>query len=103
MEQLNAEQWKSKFEATSDGVIIDVRTPVEWSEGIISGALKQNIHEQQEFVDFIGGLDKKRSYFMYCRSGARSGNACAYMKSLGFEKIYNLAGGILDWPFDLEA
>jgi rhodanese-related sulfurtransferase len=100
MEQLNAQQWKEKLDASLDGVIVDVRTPVEWEEGIIPNAVLNNIHEQQGFMDYVESLDKDKEYFMYCRSGARSGNACAYMESQGFTKTYNLAGGILNWPFE---
>ncbi len=99
MEQLTAEEWKSKFEASKDGVMIDVRTPGECAEGIILGALQQDIHAQQEFIDFLETLDKEKPYFMYCRSGARSGNACSYMESIGFKETYNLVGGFMDWPY----
>ena len=100
MEQLNAQQWKEKFESTEGALMVDVRTPVEWEEKVISkDAMFKNIHEQQEFMDWVKDLDKSKEYFMYCRSGARSGNACVYMESLGFTKTYNLAGGILNWPF----
>ncbi|HCY45068.1 MAG TPA: rhodanese-like domain-containing protein [Flavobacteriales bacterium] len=100
MEQLNAQQWKEKLDASSGGVIVDVRTPVEWEEGIIPNAVLNNIHEQQGFMDYVESLDKEKEYFIYCRSGARSGNACAYMDSLGFTNTYNLTGGIMNWPFE---
>lgn len=99
MEQLYAQQWKEKLDASSDGIIIDVRTPEEWEGGIIPNAVLKNIHEQQEFTDFVQYLDKDKEYFMYCKSGARSGNACAYMQSIGFTKTYNLAGGYVNWPY----
>lgn len=102
MEQLNAQQWKEKLDASSEGIIVDVRTPAEWEEGIIPNAVLKNIQEQQEFMDYVQTLSKDKEYFMYCRSGARSGSACSYMKSLGFERTYNLAGGILNWPFEIK-
>lgn len=100
MKQLNAQQWKEKLDASPDGVIVDVRTPLEWEEGIIPNAVLNNIQEQQEFMDYVESLDKDKEYFIYCRSGARSRNACAYMDSLGFTNTYNLAGGIMNWPFE---
>jgi len=100
MEQLNAQQWKEKFDATDGAIMVDVRTPAEWEEKVISNdAVFKNIHEQQEFIDWVKGLDQSKEYFIYCRSGARSGNACAYMESVGFKNTYNLAGGILNWPY----
>jgi len=100
MEQLEAKDWKEKFETTNGAVMVDVRTPAEWEEKVISNdAIFKNIHEQQAFIDWAKDLDKSKSYFIYCRSGARSGNACAYMKSIGFENTFNLVGGILNWGY----
>ena len=42
-------------------------------------------------------LDEEKAYYVYCRSGARSAAACAHMRDMGFEELYNLKGGILDW------
>jgi len=39
---------------------------------------------------------------VYCRSGARSGQACQLMSQLGFSAVYNLDGGVLAWQGDLE-
>ena len=46
-------------------------------------------------------LDKSKNYYVYCRSGARSANACAIMNELGFENAYNLLGGIIEWDGDI--
>ena len=48
------------------------------------------------FMSQVAALDKAKPYFIYCRSGARSGQACALMSNQGFE-VYNLAGGIMGW------
>ena len=42
-------------------------------------------------------LDKTKNYYVYCRSGNRSGQACAIMKNLGFDKAFNLQGGFMNW------
>ena len=42
-------------------------------------------------------LDVSKSYYIYCRSGNRSNQACAVMQQLGFEKTYNLLGGFNEW------
>jgi rhodanese-related sulfurtransferase len=39
----------------------------------------------------------ERPIVFYCRSGARSAQACAYLMSRGYEQVLNLRGGVLDW------
>ncbi|MDX5420555.1 MAG: rhodanese-like domain-containing protein, partial [Hymenobacteraceae bacterium] len=50
-----------------------------------------------QFQNALGSLDKDKEYFVFCRSGNRSGSACELMSAQGF-KCYNLAGGIGAWP-----
>lgn len=97
MADLSQKAWASQLENDPDAVILDVRTAEEVSEGAIPGALNIDIHKGQEFVDEIEKLDTDKSYYVYCRSGARSGQACSVMNQLGFDKAYNLAGGFMEW------
>lgn len=77
-------------------VILDVRTPGEFAEGYIEGA--QNIDFQSgNFENEIASLDKNATYAVYCRSGNRSGQAVKIMQEAGFQNLYNLEGGIIDW------
>ncbi|WKK79493.1 rhodanese-like domain-containing protein [Marivirga arenosa] len=76
--------------------IIDVRTPAEKEEGFIEGAKMINIMGP-DFANEINALDKDKTYLVYCRSGNRSGTACGFMASNGFDKLYNLDGGINAW------
>lgn len=94
---LTQEEWVSQFEAADNAVIIDVRTENEYNDGIIANSINLDIYEGQGFIDKLQELDKSKKYFVYCRSGARSGKACELMNSLGFEEAYNLEGGILGW------
>uniref|UniRef100_UPI00404A0CB1 rhodanese-like domain-containing protein n=1 Tax=Fulvivirga sp. TaxID=1931237 RepID=UPI00404A0CB1 len=77
-------------------VVIDVRSPQELSEGSIPGHMMINIFDP-EFRVKISKLDRDMTYLVYCRSGGRSGQACAIMNQLGFLSVYNLAGGIGAW------
>ena len=97
MADLAQDIWKEKAVMTDGAVIIDVRTPQEWDEGIIAGAKKLDIMDTQNFVSELEKMDKNTPYFMYCRSGNRSGQACQLMEQMGFNETYNLVGGILEW------
>jgi len=50
-----------------------------------------------DFKEQLSGLDKSKSYLVYCRSGNRSGKACSMMADMGFKNLYNLRGGIGAW------
>ena len=77
-------------------VTLDVRTPGEFSEGYIEGA--QLIDFQSgNFENEIAALDKSKTYAVYCRSGNRSGQAVKVMREAGFNNLYNLNGGVIDW------
>jgi len=101
MEHLSQEEWVSQQERDDNAVIIDVRTENEVADGIIQKAIHIDIYKGQEFVNEIEELDKDKNYYVYCRSGNRSGQACNIMDQLGFKNAYNLEGGILEWEGDL--
>jgi rhodanese-related sulfurtransferase len=84
----------AKLGATPDAVLLDVRTAGEIAAGKIEGALSLDFFDPT-FDQKLGKLDKAKTYFVYCRSGQRSANACRSMHEMGFAKLYNLAGGIL--------
>ena len=97
MADLSQNEWASQLEGDRNAVILDVRTEEEVKEGSIPGAINIDIRKGQEFVDEIEKLDTDKNYYVYCRSGARSGQACSIMNQLGFENAYNLEGGFMEW------
>ena len=81
----------------SPGVtIIDVRTPEEFAEGHIEGAVNYNV-QGPDFATQIGGLDPAGTYAVYCRSGNRSQAAVSAMAQAGIPGIYELESGIVGW------
>lgn len=94
--EIGPKEFKKKMEAYDDVVLIDVRTPEEIKEASIPGHSVMNIMDPT-FTTKVDELDREKSYFVYCRSGQRSGQACRYMLSQGFKKLYNLEGGIIAW------
>jgi rhodanese-related sulfurtransferase len=97
MADLNQEEWTSRLAADDNAFILDVRTADEVSEGYIPGATNIDIFMGQGFLDALEELDKSKNYYVYCRSGNRSGQACALMNQAGFETAYNLMGGFMSW------
>lgn len=80
-----------------DGMLIlDVRETSEYSTGHLRqamhvpvSALKSRMNELEKY--------KGKTVLAYCRSGHRSNTACRQLKKAGFEKVYNLAGGVIAW------
>lgn len=92
---LNGSEFKTQFEQSTNAVLLDVRTPDEFNSGHLPSSTNLDIMSF-EFRDEITKLDKNKTYFVYCRSGNRSGQACMMMMDLGL-KAYNLVGGIGAW------
>ncbi len=80
---------------SSVAAVVDVRTPQEYSEGHLDGAL--NIDFQgPNFSSEISTLDSSANYVIYCRSGNRAGKAIEFMKNNGFTGILTNAGAATD-------
>jgi len=74
--------------------IIDVRTPAEYEEARIVGAVLIDVNGA-DFADQIAELDVDEPYLVYCRSGNRSANAASQMEDIGIKDIAD-AGGLAD-------
>ena len=79
-----------------DFVIIDVRTPEEFTEEHIEDAINLDFRSET-FRDELNTLDRDKTYLIYCRSGGRSGNALDMMAELDFREAYNMLDGINGW------
>ena len=101
MADLSQFEWQEQLQNDAQAVILDVRTFSEIQQGFIANAKHIYNYKGQEFVDEVIKLDKTKSYYVYCKSGGRSGQACAFMKQSGFEKAYNLVGGIMQWQGEI--
>ena len=98
---LSQEDWKSQLESDNNAVILDVRTEDECNEGIIPNAILNDIYKGQGFIYRLEELDKAKNYYVYCKAGGRSAQACAVMNQMGFENTYNLEGGFMNWKGDV--
>ena len=81
-----------------DLVLLDVRTPTEYSNGHLISAVNINYYGEN-FDDEIDKLDKLKPIVVYCKSGGRSSKSALKLVEKGFEKIYNLKGGFDQWIF----
>jgi len=80
--------------AVTGTTVIDVRTPAEYADGHLTGARNIDL-SADTFIDPISELDRDGTYVVYCRTGARSAEAAAWMNDLGFTDVLD-AGGLSD-------
>ena len=97
MSDLTQQQWADQLANDNNATILDVRTQDEVNQGVIPGAIHIDIYKGQGFIYEVDALDKSKNYYVYCKAGGRSRQACNIMNQLGFEKTYNLMGGIMEW------
>ena len=102
MKNLTQKQWSDELSKTTNSRILDVRTELEVDEGKIPNSFNLDIYKGQAFIDELEKLDKTLHYFVYCKAGSRSAQACAVMQQLGFEFTYNLEGGFSQWTGEVD-
>jgi phage shock protein E len=93
---LDVKSFADKIMTDKNLMILDVRTPAEFAQGSIKGAINIDVNAA-DFKEKIASLDKEKSYLIYCRSGMRSVKACNIMAENGFAKMFNLLGGYQAW------
>jgi rhodanese-related sulfurtransferase len=100
-DNINAAVFEKEIENNPEAIILDVRTVEEFQSGHLPNAVNIDIHSPA-FMAEIEKLDKDKYYLIYCRSGARSYNACNIMANGGFSKTANMMGGIISWRGQVE-
>lgn len=88
---ISVDEFKERY-TEEQGVVIDVRTQEEYEDGHLLKTDKQLDLMNGEFKESLSELDKDKTYYLYCRTGNRSGQAARMMKSEGFENVYNVGG-----------
>lgn len=97
MQDLTQSQWQEQLTQDDNALILDVRTQMEVEEGMIPSAQLIDIQNAAGFMQKANELDKSKNYYVYCRTGSRSAQACMILNSLGFPNTYNLLGGMVEW------
>jgi rhodanese-related sulfurtransferase len=95
VEKISIEKFEDMKKA-KDVVVLDVRTPEEFKDGHVPGARNIDVMDKS-FAERAKSLDKDKTYLVYCQSGGRSTRAAAKMKQMGFGKLYNFAGSMVEW------
>ena len=93
---LDYKEFKKQVENTNVQ-LFDVRTPDEYIMGHIEGAINVDFKNDEVFDSFFNDLNKSDTIYLYCRSGNRSKKSADKLISLGFQKIYDLEGGFIEW------
>lgn len=101
--EVNAEELKAIIDNKNkdEYVLLDVRTPEENQQERIPDSIHINFYDA-DFKEKLEKLDKEKVYYVYCRSGSRSGKTCSMMADMDFKEMYNLVGGMLDWEGEVE-
>ncbi|MEX1382175.1 rhodanese-like domain-containing protein [Lutibacter sp.] len=93
IKRISALEFKEK---SKNNTIIDIRTPREFNQGYIEGAININYYDKT-FLEQVAKLDKSKPIYIYCRSGSRTSSAAKKLKNLGFLEVNDLEGGIISW------
>ena len=94
IQEIDVAELKRRMDADDDYVLYDIRSEAEVVQGILPGSEHLAMHliplKMQDFP-------KDKEVILYCRSGARSYHACAYLQQQGITNAVNLRGGIISW------
>ena len=94
---LNAAEFEAGINDKDSIQILDVRTAGEYNGGHIKGALLADWNNKEEFNRRVTFVDKTKPVYVYCLAGSRSAAAATKMRAEGYEKVYELSGGINAW------
>ncbi|AHM56870.1 hypothetical protein EAL2_c15750 [Peptoclostridium acidaminophilum DSM 3953] len=92
---------KKLLDTEKDLLVIDVRSEGEYLGGHIPGAVHMPITEMVQKADELKSMSDK-PVLLYCLSGNRSPKPAMLLEKIGFSKVYHLACGISDWPYEID-
>lgn len=96
VQKLSAVEFSQLLKSSPGAMVIDVRTAGEFQGGHLSTAINYPLNSG-DFGQKIGTLDRNKPVFVYCLSGARSNAAAQQMTAMGFTRVYDMAGGMMQW------
>lgn len=94
VKELDVSELKNRMDAGDDLLLLDIRSQAEVMQGVLPGSEHLPMH----MIPLkLRDLPRDKDVVLYCRSGARSYHACAFLEQQGMSNVYNLRGGIIDW------
>lgn len=95
VQKIDLDQFDQKRQE-KDAIVLDVRTPKEYADGHVPGAVNVDIHDPQ-FDQKLATLDKSKTYLVHCAKGVRSAAAAKKMAAMGFTNLFDFHGGFTAW------
>jgi phage shock protein E len=96
LENVNEINFKNK-----KNVLLDVRTPEEFAEGHVPGAINIDV-KNENFSDKISKLDANKNYYIYCRTGVRAKLATEKMQEKGLNNVVSFKDGMYTYKGTVE-
>ncbi len=96
---ISPKQLAERLEKNENFRFIDVREPVEYKIASVKDA---ELLPLSQFNEWIGTLKPEEEIVVMCHHGIRSANVCMILAREGFEKVFNLDGGIDLWSIDVD-
>lgn len=94
IKEIDSSELKRRMDAGENITLLDIRSEAE----VMQGILPHSEHLPMHLIPLkMQDLPKEGDVVLYCRSGARSYHACAYLMQQGVQNVINLRGGIIDW------
>ena len=94
--KLSASEFNDKIKSSKNAVVLDVRTPGEFTAGHLENAVNIDWNNSSSETE-LKNLDPTKEYYVYCLSGGRSSGAAEFLRSNGIKNVYELSGGIMKW------
>jgi rhodanese-related sulfurtransferase len=97
--ELSARELEARLKGPNPPLLVDVREPHEWRLCRIPGA---ELRPMSQIMSWMDDLDKSAEIVFQCHTGVRSLQVAHYLKANGFERVFNLRGGIEAWAVEVD-
>lgn len=95
--KLTLDEFKQKLQSAKDPQILDVRSPAEFAENHLKGAINFYVPDEESLAQKISSISKDRPVFVYSINNGRSTTVSAKLAAAGFKEVYALPGGLAHW------